>query len=82
MALDPGPDSESAGRGVPNYVSSIVISPDGTQAWVTAKKDDIVRGPQRDGLSMNPDNFVRAIVCIIDLATETERLDKRLERLE
>jgi DNA-binding beta-propeller fold protein YncE len=79
LALDPGPDSESAGRGVPNYVSSVVISPDGTQAWVTAKKDDIVRGPQRDGLSMNPDNFVRAIVCIIDLASEMERLDKRLD---
>jgi hypothetical protein len=79
LQLDPGPDSESAGRGLPNYVSSVVISPDGTQAWVTAKKDDIVRGPQRDGLSMNPDNFVRAIVCIIDLASETERLDKRLD---
>lgn len=79
LPLDPGPDSESAGRGVPNYVSSVVISPDGSQAWVTAKKDDTVRGPQRDGLPMNPDNFVRAIVCIIDLASESERLDKRLD---
>jgi DNA-binding beta-propeller fold protein YncE len=79
LALDPGPDSESAGRGVPNYVSAVVISPDGSQAWVTAKKDDTVRGPQRDGLPMNPDNFVRAIVCVIDLATESERLDKRLD---
>jgi DNA-binding beta-propeller fold protein YncE len=79
LLLDPGPDSESAGRGVPNYVSSVVISPDGTQAWVTAKKDDTVRGPQRDGLPMNPDNFVRAIVCVIDLASESERLDKRLD---
>jgi DNA-binding beta-propeller fold protein YncE len=79
LAMDPGPDSESAGRGVPNYVSSFVISPDGTQAWVTAKKDDTVRGPQRDGLSMNPDNFVRAILCVIDLASETERLADRLD---
>jgi DNA-binding beta-propeller fold protein YncE len=79
LALDPGPDSESAGRGVPNYVSSFVISPDGTQAWVTAKKDDVVRGPQRDGLPMNPDNFVRAIVCVIDLASESEQLAKRID---
>ncbi len=79
LVLDPGPDSESAGRGVPNFLSQIVISPDGTQAWVTAKKDDVVRGPQRDGLSMNPDNFVRAIACIIDLASETERLDARAD---
>jgi cytochrome c peroxidase len=28
---------------------------------------------------MNPDNFVRAIVCVIDLLSETERLDKRLD---
>jgi YVTN family beta-propeller protein len=79
LALDPGPDSESAGRGVPNYVSAFSISPDGTQAWVTAKKDDTVRGPQRDGLPMNPDNFVRAIVCVIDLASESEQLEKRID---
>jgi DNA-binding beta-propeller fold protein YncE len=79
LAFDPGPDSESSGRGVPNYVSSIVISPDGTQAWVTAKKDDIARGPLRDGLSMNPDNFVRAIVCVIDLQSEAEVLQKRMD---
>jgi YVTN family beta-propeller protein len=79
LQLDPGPDSESAGRGVPNYVSSFTISPDGTQAWVTAKKDNVVRGPQRDGLPMNPDNFVRAIVCVIDMSTEGERLEKRID---
>ncbi|HEY6078641.1 MAG TPA: PKD domain-containing protein [Polyangiaceae bacterium] len=79
LAMDPGPDSESAGRGVPNFVSSVVISPDGTQAWVTAKKDDVVRGPQRDGLSMNPDNFVRALVCVLDLASEAEVMSKRMD---
>jgi DNA-binding beta-propeller fold protein YncE len=79
LQLDPGPDSESTGRGVPNYVSSFIISPDGTQAWVTAKKDDVVRGPQRDGLPMNPDNFVRAIVCVVDMSSEGERLEKRID---
>jgi DNA-binding beta-propeller fold protein YncE len=79
LAIDPGPDSESHGRGVPNYVSSFVISPDGAQAWVTAKKDDVERGPMRDGLPTNPDNFVRSIVCVIDLATESERMDKRAD---
>ncbi len=79
LPLDPGPDTESSGRGLPNYVSSIAIAPDGTQAWVTAKKDNVQRGPQRDGLPMNPDSFVRAIVCVIDLATERELLDKRMD---
>jgi DNA-binding beta-propeller fold protein YncE len=79
LPMDPGPDSESHGRGVPNYVSSFVISPDGTQAWVTAKKDNVVRGPMRDGLPMNPDSFVRAIVCVVDLMTEAEVLTKRAD---
>jgi hypothetical protein len=79
LQLDQGPDSESAGRGVPNYVSSFTISPDGTQAWVTAKKDNVVRGPQRDGLPMNPDSFVRAIVCVIDMSTEGELLERRID---
>jgi len=79
LARDLGPDSESAGRGVPNYLSSVVISPDGAQAWVTAKKDNVERGPQRDGLSLNSDNFVRAIVCVLDLTSESEVLAKRMD---
>jgi YVTN family beta-propeller protein len=77
LAFDVGPDTQSSGRGVPNYVSATIISPDGTQAWVTAKKDDVARGKQRDGLPMTADNFVRPAVCTIDLKTETEVLDKR-----
>jgi YVTN family beta-propeller protein len=77
LAFDKGPDTQSSGRGVPNYVSSAVISPDGTQAWVSAKKDDVARGKQRDGMPMTADNFVRTAVCTIDLKTETEVLEKR-----
>jgi YVTN family beta-propeller protein len=77
LAFDPGPDTQSSGRGVPNYVSSIVISPDGTQAWVSAKKDDVARGIQRDGLPMSSDNFVRSAVCVIDLASEQEVIARR-----
>lgn len=79
LPMDPGPDSESHGRGVPNYVSSFVISPDGAQAWVTAKKDDVLRGPMRDGLPTNSDNFVRSIVCVVDLPSEAEQLEKRAD---
>jgi streptogramin lyase len=77
LPFDPGPDTQSSGRGVPNYVSSIVISPDGTQAWVSAKKDDTARGLMRDGQPMTSDNFVRSAVCAVDLASETEVLAKR-----
>jgi cytochrome c peroxidase len=77
LPFDKGPDSSVGGRGVPNFVSSVVISPDGTQAWVTAKKDDVARGPKRDGLPMNSDNFVRSIVCAIDLKAEMETVERR-----
>jgi YVTN family beta-propeller protein len=77
LPFDQTSDSQSSGRGVPNYVSSIVISPDGTQGWVTAKKDNVARGPQRDGQPMTSDNFVRSAVCAIDLKTETEIIEKR-----
>lgn len=77
LAFDKGPDTQSSGRGVPNYVSSFLISPDGTQAWVTSKKDDTARGIQRDGLSLTADNFVRPVVCAIDLKTEKEMIEKR-----
>ncbi|HEX2876325.1 MAG TPA: PKD domain-containing protein [Polyangiaceae bacterium] len=77
LAFDQTVDTQSSGRGVPNYVSSMVISPDGTQGWVTAKKDNVARGKQRDGQAMTFDNFVRTAVCAIDLRTETEMLEKR-----
>jgi sugar lactone lactonase YvrE len=79
LPFDPGPDTESAGRGVPNYVSSIAISPDGTRAWASAKKDNVARGPERDGLPADSDNIVRAIVCVIDLKTEKEILAERID---
>lgn len=77
LAFDQTPDSQSGGRGVVNFVSSMVISPDGTQGWVTGKKDNVARGPQRDGQAMTFDSFVRTAVCTIDLRTEQELLERR-----
>jgi hypothetical protein len=77
LPFDLGPDTPSGGRGVPNDIFSMVISPDGTQAWVVAKKDDTARGRQRDGLPMTSDNFVRPAVCKIDMKTEMEDVSQR-----
>jgi cytochrome c peroxidase len=77
LVFDETPDSQSGGRGVPNFVSSFVISPDGTQGWASAKKDNVARGPQRDGQAMTFDNFVRTAICAIDLRSETEMLELR-----
>lgn len=72
LAIDAGPDTEDSGRGLPNYLSQIVISPDGRQAWVPSKKDNIQRGLVKDGLPLNFENTVRTIVSAIDLSSSSE----------
>ncbi len=72
-----GEDLRFDGRGVPNYLSAIAITPDGTRAWVTAKKDNTTRGLYSSGSDLDQDNTVRAMVAQIDLASATERLDLR-----
>jgi YVTN family beta-propeller protein len=71
LRIDPGPDDEDTGRGLPNYVSTIAINPDGSEAWVPSKKDNIERGLGRDGLPLNFESTVRSIVSQIDLNSET-----------
>jgi YVTN family beta-propeller protein len=53
-------DTESSGRGLPNYLGAPTISPDGSQAYVPGKLDNIKRGSLRDGNALNFQNTVRA----------------------
>ncbi len=73
------PYSSTEGRGLPNHLFSIGLSPDGTQAWVPSKKDNIVRGLLRDGQKSAPDQLVRPLVSIIDLATAQEIYARRVD---
>jgi hypothetical protein len=85
LAFDPGPDPHGGaeqhthghGRGVPNYVAAIRISPDGLRALVPSKKDNIARGLFRDGLPLTFESRVRTIVSHIDLQTNVEDLVAR-----
>lgn len=77
LAIDPGPDTEAEGRGVPNYISAVTISPDGRRAWVPSKKDNTGRGLLRDGLPLTFENTVRTIVSQIDLLNNKEDLTAR-----
>lgn len=72
-------DSSIAGRGIPNYLGPAVISPDGTNAWVPSKKDNIKRGALRDGNPLTHDNTVRSIVSRIDLGSLGEDLPARID---
>ena len=66
-------DGETQGRGIPNYLGAAVISPDGSQACVPSKQDNVKRGALRDGTGLNFQNTVRAISSRIDLAANSRR---------
>ncbi len=72
-------DSTVQGRGLPNYLFSVHVSPDGSQAWVPAKKDNMSRGLMRDGLANTQDNAVRPLVSILDLTTHEEVVSSRID---
>ena len=72
-------DFENQGSGIPNYLGPVVISPDGSSAWVPSKKDNIKRGTLRSGGNLNFQNTVRAISSRIDLATNTETFGARID---
>jgi YVTN family beta-propeller protein len=73
------PDGENQGRGIPNFLGAATISPDGSQAWVPSKQDNIKRGALRDGTGLNFQNTVRAISSRINLSTQQEDLSARID---
>ncbi len=74
------PDNEFQGRGIPNYLGAAVISPDGSQAYVPSKQDNVKRGVLRDnGNGLNFQSTVRSISSRIDLAANSEDLAGRLD---
>ncbi|MBI5716280.1 MAG: putative Ig domain-containing protein [Burkholderiales bacterium] len=73
------PDAENQGRGIPNYLGAAAISPDGTQAWVPSKMDNIARGTMRDGAALNFQSTVRAISSRVVLGTQVEDLASRID---
>jgi len=73
------PDSERAGRGVPNYLGAPAISPDGLQAWVPSKQDNVQRGTARDGKPLDFQNTVRAISSKIDMSIGLEHGEARVD---
>jgi DNA-binding beta-propeller fold protein YncE len=79
LAFDSGPDGNTTGRGVPNYLSAIAISPDGRQARVPSKKDNTARGLFRDGQALDFETTVRTILSYIDLGANSEALALRVD---
>ena len=79
LAFDNSPDGENSGRGLPNYLTQVAISPDGRRAWIPSKKDNIARGIFRDGEPLDHQNTVRSILSQIDLLSNQEILENRVD---
>jgi DNA-binding beta-propeller fold protein YncE len=79
LAFDLGPDTEASGRGVPNYLSAIRMSPDGRRALIPSKKDNAAHGQFRDGQAFTFESLVRTIVSQLDLVNNTEDLSTRID---
>lgn len=72
-------DLDVQGRGLPNYIFSVAVTPDGTRAWVPSKKDNMARGLERDGLPLTQDTAVRPLVSVLDLTTNMEIYEERID---
>ncbi|HXJ72109.1 MAG TPA: c-type cytochrome, partial [Candidatus Dormibacteraeota bacterium] len=72
LAHDQTPDSEASGRGTPNYLVQMSITPDGRRLWVPSKKDNVDRGLFRDGFALGHDSTVRSIFSVLDLVNNVE----------
>ncbi|MDB5104163.1 MAG: hypothetical protein JWP91_1852 [Fibrobacteres bacterium] len=72
LGLDATPDTETGGGGVLNYLASVVISPDGTRAVISAAKANTGRGRFVSGIDLIAENTVRSSLAYLDLAANTE----------
>lgn len=59
-------DGEGQARGVANYLEQVVFNPDGHEAWIPSKKDNVVGGGFRDGTELTPETTVRSLVTRLD----------------
>ncbi|MCK6507219.1 PKD domain-containing protein [Myxococcota bacterium] len=73
LERDPGPDSDTNARGVPNLLGAGALRPDG-QVWVWGGlKANTERGLYVEGTPLEHDNVVRSVLKVVDAATGQER---------
>jgi DNA-binding beta-propeller fold protein YncE len=72
-------DTDQKGRGLPNFLFSVGLTPDAREAWISGKKDNIFRGVVRDGQKLSQDNTVRPMISVLDLSQTTESQANRID---
>ncbi len=79
LVNDPGPDTASSGRGIPNLLSAAVIDPAGRRLWVGGLKSNTTAGLFRTGGVIDPVNWLRGVAAPIALDTSAELLARRID---
>jgi hypothetical protein len=64
---DPGPDTPSSGRGVPNLLGAVVLHPAGSAAWLGGLKSNTGRGLHVSGEPLTPSNRLRGVALRLRL---------------
>ena len=75
-------DSGDRSRGLPNYLNSITIAPDGNRAWVPSNKTNVDRGEFNENdpaKKLTFDTTVRAIQSQIDLSSKSELFSDQID---
>ena len=66
---DPGPDSDTDARGLPDLLGALALRPDGAQLIVGGRKANMARGLWRDGLPLTSETASRAMLRGLDPLT-------------
>ncbi len=69
LPADPGPDSDTDARGVPNLLGAVALRPDGRALVVAGSKVNMERGLRRDGLATTHETATRAALRSLDPTT-------------
>ena len=77
LAVDPQISSDTEIGGVPSYLESIAVSPDGTLLAVGGLQASLVEGTFRSGRALRFDTALRATISFVDVATLTETFARR-----
>lgn len=73
IARDPGPDSDTNARGVPNLLGSGAVRPDGDVVVWGGLKSNTERGVFLEGTEFSHDNTVRSSLEVLDVQSGLER---------
>lgn len=74
-------DSDNTSRGVPNLLSNLVVSPDGSTLYIPGQVSNTARGTYLEGRALTHETTVRAVLRGLDLGTRSElrALDRQLD---